>query len=82
MLDAVVVENLKNRYNSIHLLAVHRSVERAESIGELFDMLDTFPKKYPVVWDEQNRRWIHTKDLTLSDRFDFDGVVKKRRRKK
>lgn len=82
MLDVTIVENLKKRYNQIHPLAFHRSVERAESVGELFDMLDTFPTKYPVVWDEESRRWVHTKDATLSERFDFKGVVKKRRRKK
>ena len=82
MLDDAVVESLKERYNHIHPLAFHRSVERAESIGDLFDILDTFPKGCPIVWDDQSRRWVRAVDTSLSDRFDFEGVTKKKRRKK
>lgn len=77
-----IVNGLRNRYDDIHPLAFHRSLERANSVGELFDILDTFPKMYPIVWDEKLRRWMHTEDATLSDQFDFQVAAKKRRRKK
>ena len=82
MLDATVVSSLREKFKDIHPLVFHRSVERAENLGELFDVLDTFPENHPVVWDEQTRRWVHTKDPTLANRFDFKGVIKKKRRRR
>jgi len=82
MLDAAVVNNLRERYSAIHPLAFHRSVERAESVGELFDILDTFPKSFPIVWDEQQRRWIHVEEASLKNSFDFEGVTKRKQRKR
>ena len=82
MIDFEIVEKLRERYCDIHPLAFHRSLERAESQGELFDMLDTFPKEFPIVWDEETRRWIHAKELTLMERFDVESVVKKKKKKK
>lgn len=78
MIDSSLVDKLRERYNHIHPLAFHRSVERAETAGELFDMLDGFPNTYPVVWDEVSRRWVIADDLSLADRFDVESVRRKK----
>ncbi len=69
MLTPAVVDALKRRYAALPPLLVHRSVERAASDGDLFDILDTVPAKYPVVWDEAARRWVPA-DLFLPAGFE------------
>ena len=67
MIDPEIVEGLRGRYEEVHPLVFHRSVERAETAGELFDILDSVPD-YPFVWNEETRRWDKTNDLTQSKR--------------
>lgn len=83
--DAVV--KIKERYNQIHPLIVHRSMERAKSPGDLFDILDylwdeikkntekitlengdeiEICKAFPIVWHEEQRRWVKTDDIFQS----------------
>lgn len=59
-MDPVVVAKLMERYSHLHPLVLHRSVERAKTLGELFDLLDCFPTEMPVAWDEQERKWTTT----------------------
>ena len=54
---------LKERYSHLHPLIFHRSLEKSNSDGELFDILDSVPEELPVVWDEEDRRWVHTTDI-------------------
>ncbi len=61
-----LITKLKERYSHLHPLLFQRSLERAKSAGDLFDILDTASKDYPVVWDEEQRRWVYTKDLFQS----------------
>lgn len=70
------VLKLKEKYSQLHPLIVHRSVERAKTPGDLFDILDclwkdiqTAEKPYPVVWHEEQRRWVKTEDLFQSHTF-------------
>jgi hypothetical protein len=51
---------LRERYSKIHPLLFHRCVERTKSNGELFDMLESLPEEYPIVWDEESKSWIST----------------------
>ena len=51
---------LRERYPNIHPLIFHRCVEKARSDVELFDMLDSIPTEYPIIWDENIRAWVHT----------------------
>ena len=67
MIDLEIVDSLKRRFVDVHPLVFHRSVEHAESPGELFDILDTLPA-CPFIWDETNHQWRHEKDLTQSRR--------------
>jgi|GEM_PF-4790010 len=54
MLDTNVVTKLKERYPSLHPMIFHRSVERAKSLGHLFDILETVPEGFPLVWSDAN----------------------------
>lgn len=73
MIEAI--EGLKKRYPDVHPLIFHRSVERASSLGELFDILEDIPSnEMPILWDEESRRWQTTEDLCLSQKFDLNVV--------
>lgn len=72
MFDQNALQKLQERYKDLHPLLFHRSVERAKSLGDLFDILDTVPKKLPVVWCEHQRRWVREYDLFLIDQFFID----------
>lgn len=63
MIEESVLQGLREKYPNIHPLIFHRSKERAKSAGELFDILDAFPYEYPVVWNEESKRWVKTKDI-------------------
>lgn len=56
-MDQTVVDGMKVRYEHLHPLIFHRSVERAKSLGDLFDILEGCPKEYPLVWDDKTRQW-------------------------
>lgn len=71
MFNKELIDGLKIRYVNIHPMIFKRSVERAKTPGELFDILETCPKKLPIVWDETNRRWICTDDLIQVSKFDM-----------
>lgn len=63
MLNKKTVDNLKERYKDLHPLIFHRSIEKSKTDVELFDTLDSFPKKYPVIWHEKKNCWVYTKRL-------------------
>jgi hypothetical protein len=58
-----VQEALKRRHPQLHPLIFQRSIEKAHSNGELFDLLEGMPTDYPLVWDDSERVWKHTKDI-------------------
>ena len=60
MLDQKIVEKLRERYKDIHPLIFHRSLEHAKTEVELFDILESIPKSYPIVWSEDDFCWIKT----------------------
>lgn len=78
MLDEKVVASLRNRYSNIHPLIFHRSTERAKTNGDLFDILDTIPDSYPIIWDEKLYRWVTTEDLLQSKDFSLSESKSKR----
>lgn len=55
-ISAETLSALLERYAKVPPLIFFRSVERARSAGELFDILDTIPE-YPIVWNELDRKW-------------------------
>ena len=70
MIDESVIETLRVRYAHVHPLLFHRSVERARDAAELFDILDTMPVEFPIVWSNRQHRWHTALDITM--RGDFD----------
>ena len=62
-----VQKALKERFSHLSPLIFHRSMEKAQTNGELFDFLDSVPTDYPVVWNDEERRWEHTEDLFQSE---------------
>jgi hypothetical protein len=77
MLDENVVQALRDRYSHLHPLLVHRSIDRARSNGDLFDILDTIPDKYPIIWDEEKYRWVTADDALQSRDFTISSGRKK-----
>jgi hypothetical protein len=62
-----VIDKLKARYADLHPLIFLRSVEHAKDVNELFEILESFPKKYPISWDEQARRWVVSDPIRLNE---------------
>ena len=58
-----VQEALRERYSHLHPLLFQRCLEKAKTNGELFDLLESVPKEFPIVWDDDERIWVHTEDL-------------------
>lgn len=68
MSDLSDVQNaLRERYGHIHPLLFFRSLERAETDGELFDLLHDMPNEFPLIWNEQDKKWNVTNDLLQSN---------------
>lgn len=57
------LKKLKQRYVNLHPLIIHRSIERAKNISDLFDILESIPDKFPILWDEDNRCWKFESDI-------------------
>jgi hypothetical protein len=62
-----IEQGLKTRYSHIHPLIFQISCEKAKDYGELFDILETIPDEYPIVWDHDERRWLTTELLQIED---------------
>jgi hypothetical protein len=58
-----VLESLKKRYPDLHPLIFQRAAEKSKTNGQLFDLLETMPNDYPIVWDDEQRAFVHTEDL-------------------
>jgi hypothetical protein len=69
MLEPIVIKQLQEKFNSIHPLIFHRSVEKAKTNGDLFDILSTIPEKYPIIWNDEERRWNSTTDMYQNGNF-------------
>jgi len=70
MLTKDLVESLRERYG-VHPLIFNRCLGHAKSDSDLFDILDSFPKVFPIIWSEEDRRWITTTDPYLFQDFDL-----------
>ncbi len=55
---APVYEAFKQRYGHLHPLLFLRSVERADSLAALDDILVAVPENYPLRWDAAAARWV------------------------
>lgn len=73
MLRLNVVEGLKNHFN-IHPLLFHRSLAKATSQGDLFDILETIPEECPIIWDDGQRRWVSS-DLLQAKKYEDKAEI-------
>lgn len=64
-----VQKALQARFDKIHPLIFARSMQKAKSDGELFDILSTIPTNYPIVWNQDKKSWVRTEDLLQSKKF-------------
>ena len=55
--EAELLNTFKARYQAVHPMIFWRSVERARTPGDLFDILEGCPKDFPIVWSEDEHRW-------------------------
>jgi hypothetical protein len=68
-LDKETIAKLQSHYSYVHPLLFQRSVEKARSPGDLFDILDTIPSKFPITWDDSQRRWVISDDMLQAKSF-------------
>ena len=70
----MITDDLKNKlrehYIKLHPLLFHRSIEKAKTGGEAFDILDSVPEIYPLIWNETDHRWVTTDDLLQNKVFE------------
>jgi hypothetical protein len=57
MLEVKVIEGLRD-YFDVHPLVFHRSLEKATSQGDLFDILSEIPDSCPMIWDDSEHKWM------------------------
>jgi hypothetical protein len=69
MLTADILSKLKERYSQVHPLIFYRSIEKSKKDVDLFDILDTIPKGFPIIWCEENQRWTRVDDVFQSQEF-------------
>lgn len=62
--DEGLRESMRGRYPGLHPLVLRRSMERARDLNELFEILESVPKKPPFSWDEASRRWKRDADIS------------------
>lgn len=58
-----VLKGFRKRYVHLHPLVVQRSIERAKDASDLFEILESVPKKPPFSWDSEKRAWIRDFDI-------------------
>ena len=68
IIQILVIEKLRERYPKIHPVMFFRSMEKAISPGDLFDILDTFPSGFPIEWNFSARKWEKTNSLISKKR--------------
>lgn len=73
-----VLKGLKERYRNIHPLIFQRSLERATSETDLFDILYKIPN-LPIVWNEKDHCWAKENDILCIKKL---KEIKKRKKKK
>lgn len=62
MIDEQIINGLRKRHEKLNPLVFHRSLEKAETAMELFEILESVPN-VPFVWDDDNKKWTKTSDF-------------------
>lgn len=56
-IDKTMLDGFRSRYAHIHSLIFWRSIEKARTLGDLFDILEDVPASTPVVWSDEAHGW-------------------------
>lgn len=62
-IDDSTLANFRAKYSWLHPLVFQRSLERAVSALDLFEILESAPKDPPFSWDEGARSWRRDEDV-------------------
>lgn len=76
--DDPVLCNFKAKYAHVHPLVFHRSVERAKSFLNLFEIMEALPKDCPFSWSDSVGMWVRDDDMMAFD--SLDSIKKKGRK--
>jgi len=60
-IDSEALEKLKSHFK-VHPLIFHRTMEKAQSTIDLFDLLKSIPN-YPISWDDSKHSWVKETDI-------------------
>jgi hypothetical protein len=77
VIDESSLANFRSKYAHLHPLVFQRSLERASSSMELFEILEGVPRETPFSWDEARRSWVPNKDIMA-----FESLKSMRKRKR
>lgn len=61
-IEDAALANFRAKYSHVHPLAFQRSLERAGTALELFEILESMPLP-PFSWDESRRSWVRDEDV-------------------
>ncbi len=62
-MDEATLANFRARYSEVHPLVFQRSLEKASSELDLFEILQTVPSRPPFSWDDSKRSWSPDEDV-------------------
>jgi hypothetical protein len=72
MISGEIAKAIRQRYPKVHPLIFQRCLDRANNNSELFDMLDSLPKGFPIIWSEVEHSWIKEADIFLAKKFNLE----------
>lgn len=62
-LDEASLKNFREKYAHVHPLVFQRSLEKASSSLELFEILEGVPSESPYCWDDAKKSWVRNEDV-------------------
>lgn len=62
-IDESALANFRSKYAGVHPLVFQRSLERASSLMNLYEILEGLPPEPPYSWDESRRAWARDDDV-------------------
>lgn len=62
-----VIANFQATYPEMHPLVMHRSLEKASSMVNLFEILAAVPNEGAFSWDDAKRSWVRDGDVMAVD---------------
>lgn len=74
--DEGLLARFRDKYSHIHPLLLQRSIERAKDSTDLFEILESIPKKPPFSWSEESRSWV--KDMDVSAKKHLKKMISKK----